>query len=347
MTDSNSSLIEVPALLDERRRYEGWLSALEARRESTPKHVFERVHADYRARLTRVAEQLATHRSAIEAERSSVQSRLSSLAADEQLRRDERAELELRAHVGELSGEDAERAFSSVDEVIAQLVGENEGLAARVAELQSLLDEEAARPVVAEPVIEEVAAAEPIAAVAPSAPAPEAVTVPLEPPAPVAAEVPVVEQPVAAEAIQVVSVVAPAGEPRKEERPGAAPARESFDELAFLSSIVGKGEGRPVAAPSVQVPDAPLVERRNSEPLIAATAAPERPVESLLAGLENLKSAAGERPLAANVSANIPIVLRTAAVTEQVKTLKCNECGAMNYPTEWYCERCGAELAAL
>ena len=43
----------------------------------------------------------------------------------------------------------------------------------------------------------------------------------------------------------------------------------------------------------------------------------------------------------------MPIVLRTAAVTEQVKTLKCNECGAMNYPTEWYCERCGAELAAL
>ena len=29
------------------------------------------------------------------------------------------------------------------------------------------------------------------------------------------------------------------------------------------------------------------------------------------------------------------------------KTLKCSECGAMNYPTEWYCERCGAELASL
>jgi hypothetical protein len=29
------------------------------------------------------------------------------------------------------------------------------------------------------------------------------------------------------------------------------------------------------------------------------------------------------------------------------KTLKCTECGAMNRPTEWYCERCGAELAAL
>jgi hypothetical protein len=33
--------------------------------------------------------------------------------------------------------------------------------------------------------------------------------------------------------------------------------------------------------------------------------------------------------------------------TEQQKTLKCPECGAMNYPTEWYCERCGGELATL
>ncbi len=29
------------------------------------------------------------------------------------------------------------------------------------------------------------------------------------------------------------------------------------------------------------------------------------------------------------------------------KSLKCGECGAKNLPTEWYCERCGAELAAL
>jgi hypothetical protein len=31
----------------------------------------------------------------------------------------------------------------------------------------------------------------------------------------------------------------------------------------------------------------------------------------------------------------------------QVKTLKCGECGSLNRPTEWYCERCGAELAAV
>ena len=29
------------------------------------------------------------------------------------------------------------------------------------------------------------------------------------------------------------------------------------------------------------------------------------------------------------------------------KTLKWQECGAMNRPTEWYCEICGSELAAV
>ena len=31
----------------------------------------------------------------------------------------------------------------------------------------------------------------------------------------------------------------------------------------------------------------------------------------------------------------------------QAKTLKCGECGSLNRPTEWYCEKCGAELAAV
>ena len=34
-------------------------------------------------------------------------------------------------------------------------------------------------------------------------------------------------------------------------------------------------------------------------------------------------------------------------VPEEAKTLRCQECGSMNYPTEWYCERCGAELTVV
>ncbi len=37
---------------------------------------------------------------------------------------------------------------------------------------------------------------------------------------------------------------------------------------------------------------------------------------------------------------------RDADAGGQQKTLRCGECGTMNYPTEWYCERCGGELAA-
>ena len=37
----------------------------------------------------------------------------------------------------------------------------------------------------------------------------------------------------------------------------------------------------------------------------------------------------------------------TPRSSKATKSLKCKECGTMNLPTEWYCERCGAELAAL
>ena len=37
---------------------------------------------------------------------------------------------------------------------------------------------------------------------------------------------------------------------------------------------------------------------------------------------------------------------RKAAPTEE-RTLKCAECGAANRASEWYCERCGAELTEV
>ena len=35
------------------------------------------------------------------------------------------------------------------------------------------------------------------------------------------------------------------------------------------------------------------------------------------------------------------------AAADPAKTLRCGECATMNYATEWYCERCGGELAVL
>lgn len=400
MTDSQSSFSEVPALLEERQRYETWLSALAARRESTPQHVFERVQADYRARLERVNDRIASHRQAIEDERGQLQARCSALVSDEGLRRDERAELELRAHVGELAGGDAETAFGAVDQAIGTLVEERRGLESRIGELSGLLGEPA-KPVpstAAGPSAPDAQAAAAAAAVetaknaqeakgaAPPAsdvpvavaqaiePAPPAATVPAAAAAPTAPAKPESAAPIVPPAGAGGGATAPAEGAR------ARGGRASFDELAFLSSVVGKNDGgahpvkkevatagaataaaataaaataAPIAAAAATVAspkhDGPLVERRSTEPLLRAGIVQEEnaATESLLAGLENVRLAPGEQPLAANVSANTPIVLRPSTTLEQAKTLKCNECGGLNYPTEWYCERCGAELAAL
>jgi hypothetical protein len=66
---------------------------------------------------------------------------------------------------------------------------------------------------------------------------------------------------------------------------------------------------------------------------------------SLLGDLQPSKTG-GEKPFAANVASNNPLSLKSTG-TGDLKSLKCKECGTMNDPSEWYCERCGAELSAI
>ena len=64
----SESLTLVESLMDERRKFEHWLAALEARRSATPERVFTRVHADYHDRLDSVVEQLKEHTEGLRAE---------------------------------------------------------------------------------------------------------------------------------------------------------------------------------------------------------------------------------------------------------------------------------------
>ncbi len=352
MTDTNRSLQELPALLTERRKYEKWLMALDARRETTPQHVFERVRADYTGRLERVDEELTVHRQAVQEERSSLHSRRSLLEAEEQLRRDERAELELRQHVGELEGGEADTAFKAVDDALRQLVGEKTGLSSRIAELDALLELKpfatpAGTPMESPPLgLPKMPAAAPAPVSAPPrAAAPISPPPPPAPPRPSTAHAPAAAPPApvrrrgredgARRADHSVhrAVAAERGTPRTPDG--------RFDEMAFVRNVVGPDGSAPTASAT-----APTVARArdvgsNNVPL-RGRASQEQLVESV-----RIDPTRVERPLAANVPSNTPIVLRTSGQTEQSKTLKCSECGAMNYPTEWYCERCGAELAAL
>ncbi len=101
----------------------------------------------------------------------------------------------------------------------------------------------------------------------------------------------------------------------KKKRPSGQ--TEAFDELEFLKKVAPEGTRRRSGASfQPSVPD-DLPELTPEPPEATATASEE-----------------------------IPEIIPEDD-DEVRKTLKCVECGVMNRPTEWYCESCGAELAAV
>ena len=127
-------------------------------------------------------------------------------------------------------------------------------------------------------------------------------------------------------------------------------AQGKLDELAFLKSVTG-GEAAPPSAPAPPASPSPAQRARPSGGFKAAEvpAAPPHhpPPPAPAAG-----PAHAPAPASPPTPAPQPVAARPAdpakdRASQGQKTLKCGECGTLNRPTEWYCERCGAELAAL
>jgi hypothetical protein len=345
----DSALSTVETLMAERRKYESWLETLEARRDSTPERVFTRVHGDYHDRLDAVIQQLKEHTEGLRAELASLTSRIASLESEQQQRRDERAEAELRAHVGELTPDAWRDIANEADKAIDGLTARHGELERERLRTRELLNE-AERPptprdglAVAAPGKQQPSSA-PVSAPARasegmSAPASEPARAVVEqrpvelPPAVIAAEAKLMEQ-ANAGAERTDADVTPRPMPRADGSRAVANKPGGFDELAFLSSVVDTPAG------PLDVPPGERTEERGRDGDIVNMA--NDPGTILQGGAAR---SAGS-PLAMNVSGNNPIVIKDK-MTETAKTLKCAECGAMNYPTEWYCERCGAELASL
>lgn len=316
---TENSMEQLTAFMEERARYEGWLAQLEARRDSTPPHVFDRVSADYRDRLQRVMEQLSSRAGDLENSAASLASRIAALFTDESTRKDERAEAELRAMVGEFTEDHAREVVSKCDEAIATLVSDREAVSGELTRVQQIL-----------------AVARPGAVVAP----PPQATAPLP-------------QADDDEAIVPIESLAPADAP--EDAQPAKPAA-AFDELAFLQSVV---HNPPANAPAPEA-TSPHAEDRPAADAAATNGAssnahggaasaeslgaPNRAPTPILSRPPISEDAA--LPQSTLTPGSIPAFLKDMP-TEQIKTLKCQECGTMNYPTEWYCERCGGELAAM
>lgn len=331
----------IASLMAERDRFESWLSSLETKREATPAHVFARVHADYQARLDAVIEQLSGRASELEATAKGLASRVGELHAAARAREDERAEAELRAMVGEFDTTRWDEMRSRADAELARLANDRAGVGAELARVQEILRVATTRrtPSSQPDVVPAVAPA----AAPPAAPQPEV-------------EIPAVVQ-------------MPDPLPSREEQAAAAPAANEdaplagadFDELAFLKSVMPQtppAAAVPQPAPAAQPAPSPEPVRAPSEQprqfadatarLADAPATPtpvDRPAVTNARRLATPLSAQSVRQASAT-RASVPPFLRDVP-SEQVKTLKCAECGTMNFATEWYCERCGGELAAM
>ncbi len=306
MTETTAgALAQVTELDEERRRFESWLSQLEERRETTPPHVFDRVHGDYTNRLSEVVGQLAGHAEMLRGAVGDLARRVEELRADEQGCADERAEAELRTAVGEYDQEKWSEIEARTDATLADLVAERQQVEAEHSRLEQVLtmtvpavvpepgetqtgtEEEESLPV-------DSAAAE----VMPATTTPAHHDVHSEP-EPAAPEI------VSVESLAPDESLPSAPPPAPPEEPAEAP---SWTSGLGLSSTSGRGG-------------------LGSPPSTSPTSESERMIDELR-----------------GVS---PSPLHSESGTPHIKTLKCQECGTMNYPTEWYCERCGGELSAL
>jgi len=297
----------VAALMDERGRYEAWLSTLETRRGATPNHVYDRVRGDYEARLRTVLEQLSGRASELQERADALRAQVADLQRQEDAHRDERAEAELRAAVGEHTPERWAEIRERADAEIGRLSAARQEITADLDRVREVLT-------VARTSREQ------------AAPAQRAPSAPTVIPAPAAAPAP-------SRRHDAEPLVRAADRPA----PEASEEPSGFDELAFLKSVVGP-RGAPAGSAGTE---ATLADREARTGHVSNSGNP--------AGMQHgppvAASSRVDTPRRPTLD-SVPAFLKDVPA-EQVKTLKCQECGTMNYPTEWYCERCGGELAAM
>ncbi len=311
MTDfERQDLSEVESLLASRQQLTGWLEKIDAAGSKTPPAVRQRVRTDYEARLAQVVESLGGHSDVIASTLEGLRSQAREYQAFRSEEEETLAEAELRHSVGEYSEAEWQRVADDCGGKIAGLNEELDRLSGEIGRLEEVLSQIVpAPPPEPEPVLEPIALA----------PEPEPVA---------EVEVPVVLS-LEEETPEVAVSEAPASS-------SAAPI-----ELPEAPRFVPRGGLKPrESGPTRSIPFP--AHSAAKEPLAPPPASPVDELTFLKSMTLDPRNAAGQ------ATTTVPEVRgpdRPAPTS--AKTLKCGECGSLNRPTEWYCERCGAELAAV
>lgn len=312
-------------LLEERKRFEQWLATLESKRASTPEHVYNRVRSDYEQRLATVREQLAERTGEIRSAVAGLKERLKQATEQETARVDEMHEAELRAVVGEFTPEQWELRKREVELDLKRFADEKKKISDELNQLLLIIEQTTANGGDADSELpawaRQPTPVAPAPAFTPSVPAPA-----LEPP-PVAQAQP--------DATRVRSKT-PARSRAAMHTAEPAPPVEADQPTIGIESLA-PADGLPA-----QVKEPPKEPAKEPAKEPTKHAEPQETAAQQQAKSEARAAAHSKRSKAPTFSPAQPDPRR-----ETEKTLKCGECGAMNYPTEWYCESCGGELSAL
>lgn len=343
------SIDDVRALVAERHRFDDWLSALEGRRAETPEHVYARVHGDYLTRRERVLSQLHAQAPALSELLASLDARAESLSARMGAQEDERTEAMLRHAVGEYDDAAWHAVRDRVEASLQEMGGEHGELEAQREDVRQLLSE-AQPPVVVE--------------AAPPAPAVSAVAVTSDTPSWLSDDDATLDVGTPSEPSESESTASPALAHDATDR--AASITETLaaieadvvdemppvsgDENGLIRPPMSGGLERPnfwgareSGVPSAESTDAEaqdLYGDATSDRGVAADSGGAAPAAESFDELAFLRSVIDPQ-------SQSPSVPKAPGTDTPQKTLRCTECGTMNLPTEWYCERCGGELATF
>jgi hypothetical protein len=324
---------EIESLLADRQRLRGWLDRLDSAQDRAPVLVKNRVRADYEGRLSEVVARLRGFSAAISSSLESLRGQREAYESQRSEVEEVRSEAGLRHEVGEYTDEEWHKLDGDANHNIGALTGEIDRLTGEINRLDEVF-----------------------AQVSPPEPPRREPPLPPLPPRPVREvrseerlDIHVLEP----EEVTLVprgkhstddnqNVVtldpdtlddmeairpetprpAPAEAPRFSPKAGAEPRPQNRERGPARTIRFPTQQPAPAAEPTAQSVD---------EMTFLKSVTLDSPAS-------RERAAADQRPSAASARARSP---------NASKTLKCAECGSMNKPTEWYCERCGAELAAL
>lgn len=387
MENHDVSIDDVRALVAERQRYDDWLAGLEARRDETPQRVFDRVQGDYQVRREVVLAQLRDHVESLKSMKMEFSSRLDELDAKLATLEDERAEAMLRTAVGEFDNDHWEKVRADVEAQIEDFGGQRSSLQDEITDVSALLKsadtplmveaiEDEDGPVANDaPVADEALTIsldgmvdDQIASHHTDTTLSDAARPNLDGMMMVSVEVnstsaldisddmlihdvstiangkaagiddgTTTDDEDNADIDDALSMFSSADDADAFTDGGAAPKLDALD------GITGFDESRDRSTANRERTSTATVTPQASSTVSSANSGEKAgSSDSAKDGFDDLAFLRSVVDPSAQSGST-----RSSGQSEQQKTLRCTECSTMNLPTEWYCERCGGELAAF